>query len=123
MRDDHARFESRGAEVAVVTQGSPAQNAELATRYGAEFRFLSDPEHRAYRAYGLGRGTLAQVMSPAILLKATLSALRGNVGRRVGDVFQMPGTFVIDRQGVVRFCHRNRDAADNPANDAVLAAL
>lgn len=122
MRDDYDSFKAK-AEIAVVTQGTPAENAELAARHGAQFRYLSDPEHRAYRAYGLGRGGFAQVMSPAILFKATLSALRGNVGRRVGDVFQMPGTFVIDREGIVRFCHRNSNASDNPPNAAVLTVL
>ena len=39
------------------------------------------------------------------------------------DVMQMPGTFVIDTSGIIRYAHRNRDVTDNPSNDAVLAAL
>lgn len=123
MREDYPKFRGRGAELAVVTQGNSEQTNELCRRYQAQFQCLSDPEHKAYRAYGLGRGSFAQVMSPRILLKAAASALGGNIGRQVGDVFQMPGTFVIDRNGIIRFCHRNRDTADNPPNDAVLAAL
>jgi peroxiredoxin len=123
LREDHSRFRDKGAQIAIVTQGSPEQTAELSARYGAEFLCLSDPSREGYRAYGLARGSFAQVMSPRILLKAAASALQGNVGRQVGDVFQMPGTFVIDRAGIIRYCHRNRDSADNPPNEAVLAAL
>jgi peroxiredoxin len=123
LREDHSKFQDKGAQIAVVTQGSPEQSAELCRRHNAEFQCLSDPQRECYRAYGLARGSFAQVMSPRILLKATVSALQGNVGRQVGDVFQMPGTFVIDRGGIIRYCHRNRDAADNPPNQAVLAAL
>jgi peroxiredoxin len=35
----------------------------------------------------------------------------------------MPGTFVIDRQGVIRYAHRNRDVSDNPSNQEILDAL
>ncbi len=46
------------------------------------------------------------------------------VAKLSGDDYrQMPGTFVIDRSGVIRFAHRNRDVADNPPNGDVLAAL
>jgi peroxiredoxin len=123
LREDYSKFRDKGAEVAVVTQGNPEQTASLCGRYGCEFPCLSNPECKAYRAYGLERGSYGQVMSPMILLKATLSALRGNIGRQVGDVFQMPGTFVIDREGVVRFAHYNRDSADNPSTASVLAAV
>ncbi len=33
---------------------------------------------------------------------------------------QMPGTFVVDRTGVVRLAHRNRHVADNPPNRLLL---
>ena len=56
-------------------------------------------------------------------MKALVSSMRGNVGRQVGDVFQMPGTFIIDRAGTIVYCHRNADASDNPANAEVLTAL
>lgn len=36
---------------------------------------------------------------------------------------QLPGTFVIDRQGTVHFAHYNRDAADHPPNEKLLNAL
>ena len=123
MRDDYDKFEDKGLAVAVVTQGNPAQTAELRRRYDAPLSFLADPDRKAYRAYGLESGSVAQVMGPRVMFKAALAALAGNVGgRAVGNVFQMPGTFVIDRQGVIRFCHRNRDAADNPPNQVLLAA-
>jgi hypothetical protein len=35
----------------------------------------------------------------------------------------MPGTFVIDTEGVVRMAHRNRHVADAPANERILGVL
>jgi hypothetical protein len=36
---------------------------------------------------------------------------------------QMPGTFVIDMQGVVQLAHRNRHIADTPPHDEILQVL
>ena len=35
----------------------------------------------------------------------------------------MPGTFVIDTEGVVRMAHRNRHIADTPTNHQILQVL
>jgi peroxiredoxin len=46
------------------------------------------------------------------------------VAKLSGDDYrQMPGVFVIDRTGVIRYAHRNRDVSDNPPNDELLEAL
>ena len=42
---------------------------------------------------------------------------------RSDRLFTMPGVFVIDRKGIVRYAHRNKDVADNPPNDELLDAI
>ncbi len=123
MREAYSEFKARGAEVAIVTIDTPAQVAALCQRYKCAFPCLSDPRAEAYRAFGLERGGVAQVITPRIIWRAAVSTLKGNYGGPMGDVFQMGGTFVIDRGGIVRYCYRNRDAADNAPIDEVLAAL
>jgi peroxiredoxin len=123
LREAYSKFQAGGADVAIVTMGPPEQAAELSRRYQCAFPCLSDPQAEAYRAFGLGRGGIAEVMAPRIIFKAAVAALKGNYGGPMGDVFQMGGTFVIDREGVVRYCYRNRDAADNAPIEEVLAAL
>jgi peroxiredoxin len=39
------------------------------------------------------------------------------------SVRQMPGTFLIDTAGEVRYAHRNRFPADNPPLEELLAAI
>jgi len=38
-------------------------------------------------------------------------------------VYQMSGAFVIDREGIVRFVHRNQHPADHPADERIWACL
>ena len=114
---DCGRIESRGVGIALVHMGpeNPATRAHFA-QYGLDdLPRVSDPDRELYRALGLGRGTLGQLFG----LKCWLRGFRAGVidghwvGKLVGDGFQMPGVFVVER-GVVthRFVHRS--AADRP---------
>ena len=123
MREAHSEFERRGARVAAVTQGTPSATASLCGRHQVPFRCFADPTREAYAAFGLGRGSIAQVMGPQVLLKATLSAMRGNVGPPGGDIFQMAGTFVIGRDGIIRLAYRGGDISGLPPMNTIFAAL
>ncbi len=103
-----------------VTQGTPDQTRAFSASRRVPFPCLSDPERRSYRAYGLGRGTLAQVLGPRVLWRGLRAAAHGHVmGRIVGDEFQLGGTFIIHR-GIVRFTHYPGDASDNASPEALL---
>ena len=123
MREAYPKFQAAGADAAIVTMGPPEEAAKLSRRYQCAFPCLSDPRAEAYRAFGLERGGVAQVITPRIILRAAVATLKGNYGGPMGDVFQMGGTFLIDREGIVRYRYRNRDAADNAPIEEVLAAL
>jgi peroxiredoxin len=126
LRDDRERFEEAGAAITLVGLGPHTRAALFCDDKHVPFECLSDPTQEAYRAYGLERGRTSQIFSPRIYLRYARALLTSDVdvAKASGDDWrQMPGTFVIDRGGVVRFAHRNRDVADNPSNDAVLEAL
>ena len=35
-------------------------------------------------------------------------------GRSTGDIRMIPGTFIIDQKGIIRYAHYNRYAGDDP---------
>lgn len=41
----------------------------------------------------------------------------------MGDVFQMPGTFIIDSEGIVRYARYSRHVADHPPTADLITAL
>ena len=49
--------------------------------------------------------------------------LRGGLGRPQGNVRQMPGTFVVDTTGVLRWAHRPRNQAQMPDHDQIRQVL
>lgn len=124
MRGEQNEFESRGAKVALVTMGNPEQTDAFCESQGVPFTCLSDPEKNSYAAFGLQRGGAREILTPKNLIRGAQTMLKGNAGGRpVGDMRQMPGAFVLDGEGVIRYTHRHREVSDNPPNSELFDAL
>jgi peroxiredoxin len=126
LRDDRERFEQAGTNITLIGLGPHSRAALFCDERHVPFECLSDPTQEAYRAFGLERGGNLQLFGPQLLLKYARALLKSDVevAKASGDDYrQMPGTFVVDRTGIIRYAHRNRDVADNPPNDDVLDAL
>jgi peroxiredoxin len=125
LRDDRERFDAAGAEVVMVGQGSTEEAERFVQGRRLPFRCLVDQDRSAYRAYGLARGTPGQVYGPRVFLPFVKANVTGHpqLGLRGGSLHQMPGSFVVNRAGTLRFVHRNRTVADTPPNQALLDAV
>ena len=123
MRDDYPRFQTAGGDVVVVTMGTPDQTAAFRDRNRLPFVCLADPERLAYRAFGVPRGTLNQVAGPTVWAGGLKALVRAGVGKPIGDVLQLHGTFVIDTGGVIRFAHLPKHSADRPTNGTLIKQL
>ncbi|MGI8552329.1 MAG: AhpC/TSA family protein [Dehalococcoidia bacterium] len=114
LRDEFGR--NRQLTVAVVTMGGPSSAGEFCRRQRLPFVCLSDPRQEAYRAYGLKRGNLVEVVGPAAAVAGFRAMTKGHrQGRSVGDTMQLGGAFLIDTQGVLRYVHYPAHSGDHPA--------
>ena len=126
LRDDSGRFQEAGAGIVLIGQGSPSDAVAFTRRMDQPFECLVDPDRSAYRAYGLARARPAQVVGPRValpFLRANLHRETLQRGLQGGKFMQMPGTFVVDTDGLVRMAHRNRHVADTPPNQRILDVL
>jgi peroxiredoxin len=126
LREDRERFEAIGADVTLVGQGTPQECADFCDSRRVPFRVLVDPDRTAYRAYGLAKGGAMQVVGPQVMLPWIRNEIRSETrqrGLRGGSFTQMPGTFIVDADGILRFAHRSRHVADVPRNHVILRAL
>ncbi len=124
MREQGEALERLGAVVLVVTFEPPSEAARFAQQARLPFTMLSDPDRRAYAAFGLRRGRWGQVWG----WNTATAYLRGLLAGRWprpprGDLGQLGGDFVLDREGRLVFAHCGRDPADRPAVGQLLAAL
>jgi peroxiredoxin len=90
----------------------------------APFPCLADPTREGYRTYGLKRGSAWEVIGPAAIVRGLQARRKGHRIEKIeGDAFQMPGTFVIDRGGAVRYARYARHSGDHPDPKDLVQAL
>lgn len=75
-----------------------------------------------YGQYGLKQSTIGQLLNLDIA-KATARAMsRGHrQGGATGDVKMLPGTFIVDREGIIQYTYYSDHAGDEPEIPALLA--
>jgi peroxiredoxin len=120
----YEEIRSLGGDVVAVFQYRAEPTFHFCRRRGAPFDCLGDPEREAYRAVGLERGGPLEYMGPRAALGWLRAAVHGQfAGVPKGDTAQRPGTFVVAPGGRIVLAHYNRNSADNPRTEDVLAAV
>lgn len=122
-----AKIKKAGLDIAVVTQGVPEETKLFADKHAPGLRALSDPERKAYRAYGLERATIFQTFLNWKVLRAVSNARKKGYQVETPpegqDAMQMSGTFIISPQGRVLLPFYYDHIADHPALDLLLEGV
>ena len=123
LRNFYPQIQAAGGDVLLVTMNEPEKLATFKKQLQLPFTCLADPQQAAYRAYQCPRGSWWSVLGPAMWWRATWMLFKHGLGKPVGDVRQLPGSFVIDRQGTIRFVHRSQHSADWASPDELVRTL
>ncbi|MEO1615195.1 MAG: SelL-related redox protein [Planctomycetota bacterium] len=120
LRQCRASIESSGTQVVLVHMGDES-DAGFFDAYGlSNVHRISDPGCELYRAYELGRGRIGQLFGLPVWWRGFRAAIldRHGVGKLGGDGFQMPGTFLVRNNEVIK-AYRHENAASRPDYCAV----
>lgn len=121
------QIEKAGLGIAVIMQATPEATAGFAQKYAPGLLCLSDPERKAYQAYGLERGNLFQIFLNPKIWSATLSARKKGYAVEAPpdgqDAMQMSGTFIISRKGRIELPYYYDHIADHPPLDLLLSGV
>lgn len=132
LRSELPDYRAVGGDVVIVGQGEPERASRYRERQQLDVAILCDPDKATYQAFGLLQGTPAQILFDASdeLLRCEaaagldLAASRHGTDRAfVDDPWQLPGEFVVDRDGVIRYAHRYGWCEDYPDPRVHLAAI
>jgi len=96
LKNFYERFQQQNAELICISSDSPEIQQRTVSENNLPFPLYSDASREVIRYYGVlnEQGTLAR-----------------------------PSTFVIDKQGVVRFAYVRDDPGDRPMNTRLLGIL
>jgi hypothetical protein len=111
-----SELERAGTWVALVQMSDVDDFGKLAAADGlVDFPQVSDLDRLLYRAFGLRRGDLSQLIGRRILVRGFQAAIlaRHGLGPIRGASTQMLGVFLI-RNGRIIATHRHRNSADRP---------
>lgn len=121
------RIEQAGLGIAVITQGSPATTAVFAAQFAPGLLCLSDPQRKAYEAYGLERGNLFQTfLNPKIwaaISRARKKGFQVEIPPEGQDAMQMSGTFIISKAGRIELPYYYDHIADHPPLELLLSGV
>ena len=122
----HERFEQAGTGLVLIGQASPRQAAAFRRKLGLDgLTVLADEERATYRAAGLKRANVAQLLGPQSALAGVKHGLRSGVlqGRVIGDAAQLGGAAVIAPGGAVLLHRDQRHAGDTIDPEDLLGAV
>lgn len=106
--------------IAFVAMAAPEEAEAFRVKARSPHPFLCDPDREIYHAFGLGQGRGSQMFGPRVFARGFGATLRGHwVGKPIGDPWQMPGVFLVERDGAVSWEYRSGDAADNVSAEDV----
>jgi peroxiredoxin len=124
LRQKAGGFKRLGARVVLVGLGTPVETAAFKDQFQVPFSMIADPQKRLFRAFHLKRASLGGLLTVGMAVKGLWAMARGHaIGMPKGDVRQLPGVFIIDSGGRIRFSHFAKDPADHPDPDSLLAFL
>ncbi len=106
--------------VLFVAQGRVEQNRKFFEKVSwPEAPVIADPSRDIYRAFGVGRGTLRQLLGLAVWRAGRRARKKGHgLGGIQGDPWLMPGIFLIF-DGVLAWRHQFGHAGDHPDFESV----
>jgi len=121
------RLEAQGVRIVFVHM---APDKEVAEKFFRKYRLfpidhISDPEKRFYQAFGLGRGTPAQLFGLMNWIRGFQAGVVEGHGfdyhsEEIGDGFQMPGVFVL-QNGTIKHSFIHRHAWDRPDYEEIVS--
>ena len=96
----------------------------MCERFKVPFPCLADPKKDGYQAFDIKRGSAMQVMGPATWAAGVRALRKGHLVEAFGeDVYQLSATFIIGRDGIVRYGRYAKHAGDHPPAPELVEAL
>ena len=118
------RFEEIGSQVIFVGLGDLEATRKFVRQLKIPFPMICDKERVLFQAYGLKRMGLRDIISPSLAVKLAKTVGQGHrLGIPKGDPAQLPGVFIVDTRGRMRFAHYAKDAADHPPVEQIFDSL
>jgi len=123
LRRAEEKFDAARLRTVLVSMGSPDLAEAFRRQFDVPFPIICDPGKSLYGTFGLKGSSMVGIFSPDLFLKGLRAVGRGHFpGLIHGDPFQLPGVFIVDTEGQIRYSYLSRDPSDYPSVETIVAA-
>jgi peroxiredoxin len=117
------KLTSAKLQIVGVAMGQPKQAERYCGKLAPSVTCLTDETTLPYQTYGLQQGKLNELISPEVVFASIRALARGSSqGETVGDAKMLPGTFIVDKQGIIQYAYYSKHAGDHPNIADLIAA-
>jgi len=95
LAEDYEKFKGAGADLVAISVDAPSYAWSMAQTTGAKFQILSDADKKTIISYGI-------------------------LNAEEHDGIAKPSTFIIDKDGRIRFIYVGANAGDRPEDNALI---
>lgn len=98
-----------------VGLGQPKHAQRFGDKLAPSVDCVTTEEPVLHTLYGIERGNALRMVAPDALMAGARAASRGHIqGAATGDQQRLPGTFIVDATGIVRYAYYGKHAGDHP---------
>jgi peroxiredoxin len=117
------KLTSAKLQVIGVAMGRPKHAERYCGKLAPSVTCLTDETTLPYQIYGLQQGKLNELISAAVVFASVRALARGSTqGETIGDAKMLPGTFIVDKHGIIQYAYYSKHAGDHPNIADLIAA-
>jgi peroxiredoxin len=118
------RYDEFTIPVVTIGLGTAEDAAGMRDWLKIPFPILATSTTEPYAAWGLGRATSSTMLNPGTITSGIRALSKGaRQGKATGDSMQLPGSFLVDQAGSIRWAHPGSHPGDIASVDELLAAI
>jgi len=108
----------------VVSFAKPAVLRNYQKHQKWKFDLYADPEKKLYKAFGLRRAKLREVLHPSAMKKYMKYLFQGKkMEMPTDDIYQMGGNYILSAEGKLVYAHQSQTPVDRPSVPELLREL
>lgn len=105
-----------------MAMGEPKHAQHYCGKLSPSVNCLTQEDAAPYFAYGLSQAGMKELMGLKTIRAGMDAAAEGFLPQQpIGDPRMMPGSFLVDRDGIVRWTYYGTDVSDHPQVAEIVA--
>ena len=113
-----------GLKVVAVALGKPQHAQRFCDKGAPSVTCYCDHKAKVYARYGLQQASAFQLLNPFVYTATARAAAKGHYqGTPTGDIKMLPGTFIVDTDGIIQYVYYSSHIGDHPDIDELIAVV